>query len=97
MGINYKDRFRHPGLQPGGMDGHLCRLRQGGQVAVPLMFRLAPPDIEVHRQPLRLPGLIVEEPFVKMVNEMKDRLPVPRATTSTWGDRTEPRKGYVGL
>ena len=68
---------------------------RAGQIAVPLMFRLAPPDIEYIVNHSGCQAFIVEEPFVKMINEIKDKLPVPNGNYIYLGDGPAP-EGYIG-
>jgi acyl-CoA synthetase (AMP-forming)/AMP-acid ligase II len=53
---------------------------KGGQIVVPIMFRLAPPDIEYIVNHAECKGIIVEQPFVEMVNGIRDKLSVPENT-----------------
>ncbi len=46
LGVGFQRQFCSYFLQSWGMDGYLCRLCKGGQVVVPIMFRLAGPEIE---------------------------------------------------
>ncbi|MCL6560237.1 MAG: AMP-binding protein, partial [Firmicutes bacterium] len=47
---------------------------KGGQIAVPIMFRLAPPEIEYIVNHSGCKAFIVEEHFVKAVDGIRDRL-----------------------
>ena len=51
---------------------------KGGQVAVPVMFRLAPAEIEYVVNHAGCKAFIVEDPFVDHIAAIADRLPVPR-------------------
>lgn len=50
---------------------------KGGQICVPLMFRLVAPDIEYIVNDAGCKALIVEGPFVDQINRIRDSLPVP--------------------
>jgi acyl-CoA synthetase (AMP-forming)/AMP-acid ligase II len=50
---------------------------KGGQVAVPLMFRLADPEIDYIVNDSGSKAMIVEKPFVELVNSIKHKLPIP--------------------
>ncbi|MCL6638556.1 MAG: AMP-binding protein [Firmicutes bacterium] len=68
---------------------------KGGQVAVPVVFRLAPPEIEyiINHSESRI--FIVEEPFVERVNAVRERLStVPEGNYIYLGEGKAP-EGYV--
>ena len=48
---------------------------KGGQVMVPIMFRLAPPEMEYIVNHSESKAFIVEEPFVEIVNAHPRKLP----------------------
>ena len=50
---------------------------KGGQVVVPIMFRLAGPEIEYIVNHSECKGIIVEAPFVDLIDRIKDKLQVP--------------------
>lgn len=50
---------------------------KGGQICVPLMFRLAGPEIEYIVNDAGCKAFIVEKPFVALVDSIKDKLPIP--------------------
>ncbi|MEW6348058.1 MAG: AMP-binding protein [Thermodesulfobacteriota bacterium] len=52
---------------------------KGGQICVPLMFRLAGPEIEYIVNHAECKAFIVEAPFVELINSVKDKLPIPAA------------------
>ena len=57
---------------------------KGGQIAVPIMFQLAPVD-KVYHQPLHQQMIIVEEPFVESINSIRDNLKqFPKITIFSW-------------
>ncbi len=51
---------------------------KGGQIAVPLMFRLAGPEIEYITTDAGCKAMIVEKPFVSLIDSIKDKLPIPK-------------------
>ena len=65
-----------------------------GQIMVPIMFRLAPPEIEYIINHSDSKAFIVEEPFVETVNSMRDRLPIPKDKYIYLGEGDAP-EGYV--
>jgi fatty-acyl-CoA synthase len=69
---------------------------KGGQVLVPIMFRLAPPEIEYIINHSESKALIVEQPFVELVNGIRDKFPtIPQDTYIYLGEGKTP-DGYVG-
>ncbi len=52
---------------------------KGGQICVPLMFRLAGPDIEYIVNDSGCKAFIVEKPFVDLVNSIRKKTPIPDA------------------
>ena len=68
---------------------------KGGQVVVPVMFRLAGAEIEYIVNHARCKGFIVEAPFVDLIDDIRDRLDIPEGNFIYLGDGEVP-KGYVG-
>ncbi|MBM4327566.1 MAG: AMP-binding protein [Deltaproteobacteria bacterium] len=69
---------------------------KGGQVSVPLMFRLAAPEIDYIVTDAAAKAIIVEKPFVETINSVRDKLPVPKENyiyLGSPGDSVPP--GYV--
>jgi acyl-CoA synthetase (AMP-forming)/AMP-acid ligase II len=67
---------------------------KGGQIAVPVLFRLAAPEIEYLINHSESKAFIVEAPFVETVDKIRDKLP----TVSTFiylGEGKAPA-GYIG-
>jgi len=50
MGVGYKDRFAVLAYNRGEWMDIYAGCAKGGQIVVPLMFRLAPPDIEYNKR-----------------------------------------------
>ena len=70
---------------------------KGGQVCVPLMFRLAAPDVDYIVNDSECKAFIVEKSFVPMVDGVKDKLPIPAKNYIFMGEPgDEVPKGYVG-
>ena len=70
---------------------------KGGQICVPLMFRLAAPEIEYIVNDSVCKAFIVEKPFVETVNAIKGKLPVPADAYVFLGEPGDPvPAGYVG-
>ena len=67
---------------------------KGGQVMVPIMFRLAPPEIENAINHSECKAFIVEKDFVKTVDSMRAKLPsIPKQNYIYLGDGPAP-DGY---
>ncbi len=95
MGVGYKDRFAVLAYNRGEWMDIYAGCAKGGQIVVPLMFRLAPPDIEYIVNHAECKGMIVEQPFVDMINSIKDKLPVPENNYIYLGADPVP-EGYIG-
>ena len=68
---------------------------KGGQITVPVMFRLAGPEIEYIINHSECKAFIVEEPFVALIDGIKEKLPVPEGKYIYLGDGPVP-EGYQG-
>ncbi|MFZ5632464.1 MAG: class I adenylate-forming enzyme family protein [Bacillota bacterium] len=67
---------------------------KGGQIAVPIMFRLAPPEFQYIINHSQCRAFIVEEPFVEKVNSVRRQLPtVPESNFIYLGGGKAP-EGY---
>ena len=67
---------------------------KGGQICVPVMFRLAPPEIEYIIDHSECKAFFVAKEFVQMVNAIRGRLPtLPKENYVYWGDEKTP-EGY---
>lgn len=75
IGVGYRDRFavisynRVEWMEIYGACG------KGGQVVVPIMFRLAPPEIEYIINHAEAKAIIVEAPFVEAIDAIRERCP----------------------
>ena len=94
IGVKYQERFailaynRVEWLEIYGSCG------KGGQIMVPIMFRLAPPEIEYIINHSDSKAFIVEEPFIEIVNSMRERLPIPKGNYIYLGEGKAP-EGYI--
>lgn len=69
---------------------------KGGQICVPLMFRLAGPEIEYIVNDSGCKAFIVEKPFVELIDGIREKLPVSRDNYVYLGDPgDEVPDGYV--
>jgi len=78
LGIGYKDTFATIAYNRGEWMDIYTACAKGGQISVPVMFRLAGPEIEYVLSHSECKGFIVEEPFVELIDSIKDKLPVPK-------------------
>ncbi|RPJ11475.1 MAG: long-chain fatty acid--CoA ligase, partial [Deltaproteobacteria bacterium] len=67
---------------------------KGGQVTVPIMFRLAPPEMEYVINHSECKAFIVQKDFVETVNSFRGKLPmIPKENYIYFGDGPTP-EGY---
>jgi acyl-coenzyme A synthetase/AMP-(fatty) acid ligase len=95
LGVGYGDRFAILSYNRGEWLDIYAAAAKGGQIAVPVMFRLAPPDMEYIVNHSECSAFLVEEPFVKMIDQIKDKLPVPKENYIYLGSGPTP-EGYIG-
>ncbi|MBI4318495.1 MAG: AMP-binding protein [Chloroflexi bacterium] len=95
LGVGYGDRFATLAYNRGEWMDIYAGAAKGGQIAVPIMFRLSPPEIEYIVNHADCGAFIVEEPFVALIDRIRDRLPVPPDRYIYLGQGPVPA-GYVG-
>jgi len=95
LGVGPKDRFAVLAYNRGEWMDCYAGAAKGGQIVVPIMFRLAAPDIEYIVNHAECKAFIVEAPFVDLIREIKDRLTVPATAYIFLGDGPPP-EGYLG-
>ncbi len=95
LGVGYKDTFAVLSYNRGEWMDIFAGCAKGGQVVVPVMFRLAAPEIEYIVNHSECKGMIVEAPFVDLIDRIKDRLQVPKEAFIYLGEDPVP-DGYVG-
>ena len=95
LGVNHKDNFAVLAYNRGEWLDIYAGCAKGGQVIVPVMFRLAAPDMEYIVSHSECKAFIVEKPFVDMINGIKDKLPVPKNAYIYMGEGPVPA-GYIG-
>jgi acyl-CoA synthetase (AMP-forming)/AMP-acid ligase II len=96
LGVGFKDTFGVIAYNRGEWMDLYAGCAKGGQVVVPIMFRLAGAEIEHIVNHSECKGLIVEAPFVDLIDRIKDRLNVPADGYVYLGDGPVPQ-GYVGF
>ena len=94
LGVGYKDTFAVISYNRGEWMDVFAGCAKGGQVVVPVMFRLAGPEIEYIVNHSECKGIIVEAPFVDLIDRIKDKLQVPKKAFIYLGDGPAP-DGYV--
>src|SRR5512135_583158 len=64
---------------------------KGGQITVPIMFRLAPPEMEYVINHSECKAFIVQKDFVQVANSIRDKLPsIPKQNFIYFGDDQTP-------
>ncbi|MBN2126461.1 MAG: AMP-binding protein [Deltaproteobacteria bacterium] len=95
MGVKYGDTFAVIAYNRGEWMDIYAGCAKGGQIVVPVMFRLAAPDIEYITKHSECKAFIVEAPFVETINSIRDKISVPKDNFIYMGDGPVP-DGYVG-
>ncbi len=94
LGVAPQERFAILAHNRGEWMDIYAGCARGGQVAVPLMFRLAPPEVEYIVNHSECRAFLVEAPFVEMVEGIRKRLTVPGDAYVYLGEGPVP-EGYV--
>ena len=95
LGVGHKDTFAVLAFNRGEWMDIYAGCAKGGQLVVPIMFRLAGPDIEYITNHSECKAIVVEAPFVELIDSIKDKLPIPEGNYIYMGDGPVP-DGYVG-
>jgi acyl-CoA synthetase (AMP-forming)/AMP-acid ligase II len=97
MGCSHGDRFAVIAYNRVEWMEMYAGCAKGGQICVPLMFRLAAPEIEYIVNDSGCKAFIVEKQFVGLVNSIKSKLPMAAENYVYLGDAgdTVP-EGYIG-
>lgn len=95
LGVGYQDPFAVLAYNRGEWMDLYAGCAKGGQVVVPVMFRLEGPEIEYIVNHSECRGFIVEAPFVDRINSIRDKLRVPNDAYIYLGEGPVP-EGYVG-
>jgi acyl-CoA synthetase (AMP-forming)/AMP-acid ligase II len=95
LGVGYQETFAVLAFNRGEWMDIYAGCAKGGQMVVPVMFRLAGPDIEYITNHSECKAFIVEAPFVELIDSIKDKLPVPKDAYIYMGDDPVP-DGYTG-
>lgn len=95
LGVGYKDTFAVISYNRGEWMDIYAGCAKGGQIVVPIMFRLAGPEIEYIVNHAGCKAFIVESPFVPLIDGLRDNLPVHKDAYVYLGDGPVP-PGYRG-
>jgi len=95
LGVGHRDPFAIIAYNRGEWLDIYAGCAKGGQIMVPVMFRLAEPEIEYIVNHSECKAFIVEQPFVDLINGIRDRLPVPDHAYVYLGEDPVP-EGYIG-
>jgi acyl-CoA synthetase (AMP-forming)/AMP-acid ligase II len=95
IGVGQRDTFAVIAYNRGEWMDIYAGCAKGGQIAVPIMFRLAAPEIEYIVNHSECKGFVVEAPFVELIDGIKDKLPISKDAYIYMGDGPVP-DGYVG-
>jgi len=78
MGCGHGDRFAIIAFNRVEWMEMYAGCAKGGQIAVPIMFRLAGPEIQYIAGDAGCKAFIVEKPFVETIESVRDKLPIPK-------------------
>ncbi len=95
MGVGYGERFAVLAYNRVEWMEIYAACAKGGQIAVPIMFRLAPVDYEYILKHSGCKAFIVEEPFVKNVDSIRGNLPQIAQENYIYLGEGEAPSGYV--
>ncbi|MEW6671107.1 MAG: AMP-binding protein [Thermodesulfobacteriota bacterium] len=95
LGAGYRDPVAVIAYNRGEWMDIYAGCAKGGQIVVPVMFRLTGPDIQYILNHSECKAFIVEKPFVELVDGIREKLPVSRGSYIYLGDGPVP-EGYVG-
>jgi len=76
LGVGQHDTFAALSYNRGEWMDMYAGCAKGGQIIVPILFRLSGLEIEYIINHSECKGFIVEAPFVELVNSIKDSLPI---------------------
>jgi acyl-CoA synthetase (AMP-forming)/AMP-acid ligase II len=95
LGVGHRDPFAVIAFNRGEWMDMYAGSAKGGQIMVPVMFRLAAPEIEYIINHSECKAFIVEQPFVDLIDGIRDKLRVPDHAYVYLGEDPVP-EGYVG-
>ncbi len=95
LGVGPRDSFAVIAFNRGEWMDICAGCAKGGQTIVPIMFRLAGPEIEYIVNHSECKAIIVEAPFVGVIDKIKPDLPIPENAYVYLGEDPVP-EGYIG-
>ena len=95
LGVGHRDSFAVIAFNRGEWMDLYAGSAKGGQIIVPVMFRLAAAEIEYIVNHSECRAFVVEEPFVELVNEIRATLSIPENAYIYLGEGPVP-DGYLG-
>ncbi len=95
LGVGHGDAFAVISYNRGEWMDIYAGCAKGGQMVVPVMFRLAGPEIEYITDHSECKAFLVEEPFVELIDSIRDKLPIAGDAYVYLGDGPTPN-GYIG-
>ncbi|MBW2029365.1 MAG: AMP-binding protein [Deltaproteobacteria bacterium] len=95
LGVGHRDTFAVISYNRGEWLDIYAGCAKGGQIVVPVMFRLTGPDIEYITNHSECKAFIVEQPFVDLIDGVRDKLPIPEEAYIYLGEDPVP-DGYRG-
>lgn len=94
MGVGYGDRVAILSYNRVEWMEIYVACAKGGQIAVPVLFRLAPPEIEYIINHSESKAFIVEAPFIEAVNSIRRNLPTVAADNFIYLGEGPAPEGY---
>lgn len=94
IGVGHQEAFAIIAYNRGEWMDIYAGCAKGGQIAVPIMFRLVGPEIAYIINHSACKAFIVEKPFVELIDAIKADLPIPPDAYVYLGDPPAP-EGYV--
>lgn len=95
LGVDHGDTFAIIAYNRGEWMDIYAGCAKAGQIAVPVMFRLAGPEIEYIVRHSECKAFIVETPFVELIDSIRHKLSIPERAYIHLGEGPAP-KGYHG-
>ena len=96
LGVRPRDTFAVIAFNRGEWMDIYAGCAKGGQIVVPIMFRLAGPEIEYVVCHSDCKAFIVEAPFTALIDSIRPCLPIPASAYIYLGEGPVP-DGYIGF
>ncbi len=94
IGVEHQETFAVMAYNRGEWMDIYAGCAKGGQIVVPIMFRLVGPEIAYIVNHSGCKALIVEKPFVEVIDSIRTKLPIPQNAYVYLGDPPAP-EGYI--